>query len=61
MIGEEELDLFCYYIYKFVVVKMREGVLPLNIVISVFYIILAGLIGFILKRSSRSLKRVEVG
>lgn len=41
---------------------MREGVLPLNIVISVFYIVIAGLTAFVLKKSSRSLRRpVGVG
>jgi hypothetical protein len=41
---------------------MREGVLPLNIVISVLYIIIAGLAAFVLKKSSRSLRRpVGVG
>lgn len=37
---------------------MREGVLPLNIVISVFYITLAALAVYVLKKSSRSLKKI---
>jgi hypothetical protein len=36
---------------------MREGVLPLNIVISVLYIAIAALVALVLKKSSRSLKR----
>jgi|GWRWMinimDraft_6_1066014.scaffolds.fasta_scaffold416105_1 hypothetical protein len=37
---------------------MREGVLPLNIVIAVFYISLAALAVYTLKKSSRSLKKI---
>lgn len=36
---------------------MREGVLPLNIVIAVFYLTLACLSTFVLKLSARSLKK----
>lgn len=36
---------------------MREGVLPLNIVVSVFYIGLAALAVYVLKKSSKSLKK----
>lgn len=39
---------------------MRHGVLPLNIIISVFYIIVAGLAAYLLKKSSRSLKRAMI-
>ena len=40
---------------------MRQGVLTLNIFISVFYIIVAGLAACVLKKSSRSLKRAMIG
>lgn len=36
---------------------MREGVLPLNIVIAVFYLTIACLTTFVLKLSARSLKK----
>jgi hypothetical protein len=41
---------------------MREGVLPLNIVIAVFYLALATAAVFILKKSSRCLKKmIKIG
>lgn len=36
---------------------MREGVLPLNILISVLYILIAAGVALLLKKSSRSLRR----
>jgi hypothetical protein len=38
---------------------MREGVLPLNILVACFYIVIAAATGFVLKKSSRPLQKME--
>lgn len=38
---------------------MREGVLPLNIVVSLLYLALAAAIAFVLKKSSRAVSKGE--